>query len=215
MMSGPGGRPGGGVAAMQGGGFRGGFGHFNEEHLEEQSFASSAKQHQLTQQTSNAAQSTTGGSALQQAGVSQESPQRLKDPREVGTIKEEAKRVFSDVIDELKGFFSLSDLLGIKPGDTPEQQQKKQAVLQRYNKLSDEQKQIAQKNYQEKMQRQKREEEEKQRKQQQEAQAKSANIAPPSSPKKGAAGPAGSKKQKAITQLQQDRKTLSNAKGAN
>ena len=213
----PGPKPGssGGVAARQGGGFRSGFGNFNEEHMEQQSMAASSQQHSLTQQTSNAAQTTAGGSAIQKGGVSQESPQSQKDAREVGTIKEEGKRVVTDIISEIKGFFSLNKLLEINNEDTPEEKQKKEATLKRFNSLTDEQKQVAQKKYQEKMQRQKVEEEQKQAKKQREDQVKQASIAPPSSPKKGAVGPSGSKKQKAATQLQQNRQTMNTVQGAN
>jgi hypothetical protein len=205
----------GGVAARQGGGFRSGFGNFNEEHMEQQSMAASSKQHSLTQQTSNAAQTTAGGSAIQKGGVSQESPQSQKEPREVDTIKEEGKRVVTDVISEIKGFFSLHKLLEINNEDTPEEKQKKETVLKRFNKLTDEQKQVAQEKYQKKMQKQKTDEEEKQVKKQREDQAKQTSIAPPTSPKKGAVGPAGSKKQKAAAQLQQNRQTMGKVQGAN
>ncbi|NCN45215.1 MAG: hypothetical protein COU63_04515 [Candidatus Pacebacteria bacterium CG10_big_fil_rev_8_21_14_0_10_36_11] len=201
--------PGPGVAARQGGGFRSGFGNFNDEHLEEQSMANSSKQHQLTQQTSNSAQTTAGGSALQRADSSQETPiQKQTQPREVGTFKEEAKRALKDVVDEIKGFFSLNDLLKINSGDTPEVKQKKTGILQRFNNLTEEQKQVAQKNFQIEMQKRKAREEEEQKKKNQAAQQKQANIAPPSSPRKGAAGPAGSRKQQATTQLEQDRQTI-------
>lgn len=213
MNPGAGAKP--GMAVRQGGGFRTGFGHFNEEHMEQQSMSAASQQHQLTQQASNSAQNTTGGSAIQKGGVSQETPHQKQAPREVGTIKEEGKRVVKDVIDELKGFFSLTDLLGIKAEDTPEEKQQKQSILARFNKLTDEQKQVAQKKYQEKMRKQKAEEEERQVKKKREEQAKQASIAPPSSPKKGAAGPGGSKKQKASSQLQQNRQTIGTVQGAN
>lgn len=213
MSSGPGSKP--GMAARQGGGFRSGFGHFNEEHLEQQALAGASQQHQLTQQTSNAAQQTTGGSAIQQGGVSQETPHQKQPPREVDTIKEEGKRAVKDVLDELKGFFSLHSLLEIKNEDTPAEKQQKQSVLERFNKLTDEQKQVAQKKYHEKMQRQKAEEEAKQAQKQKEEAAKQSSIAPPSSPKKGAVGPAGSKKQQTAQLIQQNRQTIGKVQSAN
>lgn len=214
-MPGLGGSKKSGVAARQGGGFRGGFGNFNEEHMEQQAMSSSVQQHQLQQQTSNAAQTTAGGSAIQTGGVSQETPQREKPAREVDTIKEEGKRAVKDVISELKGFFSLQKLLDIKTDDTPEEKQKKESILKRFNKLTDDQKKIAQEKYQAKMKKEKAEEEEKQAKKQKEAQEKQASIAPPSTPKKGAVGPGGSKKQKAASQLQQNRQTIGTVQGAN
>ena len=213
----PGAKP--GVASRQGGGFRSGFGNFNEEHMEQQSMAASAQQNQLTQQTSNSAQTSTGGSALQQAGSSQEAPaQEQTQPREVGTFKQEAKLAVKDVANEVKGFFDfnkfLHKVLGISNEDTPEEKQTKETILKNFNKLDDEQKQIVQKKVQEKQQKDKAAEEERQAKEQQKAREQSANIAPPSSPKKGAKGQGGSKSQKASTQLQQNRQTIGKVQGA-
>ena len=109
-----------GVAARQGGGFRQGFGHFDEEHLEQQASASAVQQKQLTQQTTQSAQPTTGGSATQ-AGDSQQSPARqAPPPREVSTFRDElVKGPVQDVLQGVKGIFDLHALLDIHPEDTP------------------------------------------------------------------------------------------------
>lgn len=228
----PGGKPGAGAAARPGGGFRQGFGGFNESHLEDRASQAAAKQHQQTQQTTSAAQQTAGAglgvgashSALKHQGSRTQTPAKQvkqKAPREVvglgdGALTEELiKRPVKDVIDEVKAFFDLNAILGINPGDTPEDQAKKKQTLQRWQKLDQEQQQVAQKKYQEEMQNKKQDEEEKAQKKQAEEQQKANSIQAPSSPKKGPKGPGGSKKQRATDKLEQDRKTLGNVAGAN
>lgn len=202
--------PQGGVAARQGGGFRQGFGHFNEEHLEQEAATSAVQQKQLTQQTTQSSQSTTGGSAQQPGNSHQPPAQQAQPPREVGTMQEElVKRPLQDIAKGLRSLFDLNTLLGIRPGDTPEEQEKKKSLNHRFEQLTEEQQQVAKKRYQEEMQKKKVEEEEKEKKKQQEMQAKSASIAPPSSPKKGPVGPSGSGKQRAQQILERDRQQLS------
>lgn len=199
-----------GVAARQGGGFRQGFGHFDEEHLEQQASASAVQQKQLTQQTTQSAQPTAGGS-VQQPGTSQQTPTApTAPPREVSTFKDElVKRPFQDVIKGIKAIFDINALLGIHPEDTPEEQERKKSINHRFEQLTEEQQEVAKKRYQQEMQQKKTEEEEKEKQKQLELQKKQDNvIAPPSTPAKGPIGPAGSGKQRAAQQLERDRQSI-------
>lgn len=141
---------------------------------------------------------------------------KQKPARPVGTFAEELiKYPAQDIWAGIKSLFDIKSILGINPQtDTPEQQAKKKQIHQRYNRLTQEQQQVAQAKYQERMRQKQQQEQEDQMKKQREAQEKSSSIQAPSSPKKGAVGPGGSKKQKATTQLQNDRKTLSKVQGA-
>lgn len=198
-----------GVAARQGGGFRQGFGHFDEEHLERQAGASAVQQKQLTQQTTQSAQHTAGGSA-QQPGTSRQTPAaHTEPPREIGTFKDElVKRPFQDIVKGIKAFFDLNALLGIHPEDTPEEQERKKTLNHRFEKLTEEQQEVAKKRYQQEMQQKKAEEDEKEKKKQEALKAKQDTIAPPSTPHKGPVGPAGSGKQRAAQLIERDRQSM-------
>jgi hypothetical protein len=137
-------------------------------------------------------------------------------PREVGTLTEELiTRPLSDIKNELLSLFNINTLLGVNPvTDSPQDQAKKKQLHQRWQQLNQEQQQVAQEAYQLRMKQKQAEEEEKQRKAQQEQQSKQQAIAAPSSPQKGPKGPAGSQKQKAVTKLQNDRKTLGGPSGS-
>lgn len=209
-------KPGGaGLRPRMGGGFNQAMGQFGE-HLDENSFKQASSQKALGQQ---AAQVTPQQMAAAQAqAAQQQSPGGAPaEPREVGTIKDEAKRAATDVWEQVKSFFSINTWLGVKPNTlTPEEQAKAKTVHQRYKQLDQEQQQVARQRYEKEMKRRQAIEEEKQRKAQQEAQAKqNSDIAVPSSPKKGPVGPGGSKKQKAVQKLQNDRKQLSGPGSAN
>lgn len=198
-----------GVAARQGGGFRQGFGHFNEEHMEQQAGASAVQQKQLTQQTTQSAQHTAGGSA-QQVGDSKQTPAaHTEQPREVSTIADElVKRPFQDIFKGLKALFDLNALLGIHPEDTPEELARKKTINHKFEELTAEQQEVAKKRYQQEMQKKKMEEDEKEKKKQMELQKKRDTIAPPSSPKKGPVGPSGSGKQQAKDLIERDRQSM-------
>lgn len=198
------------------GGFNSGFGNFQDsfEHLDENAVQSAMQQKQLTQQTTNSAQSTTGGQALgtPQQGLTHEPTK----PREVGTITEELiKRPAKDVVAGLAAAFDINSLLQISlEKDSPEVQAKKKQKLQRWNKLNQEQQAVAQDLYRQEMKKKQQEEEEKQAQAQREQQAKQDSIAVPSSPQKGPIGPGGSHKAKAVQRLEQDRKTLGGPKSS-
>lgn len=202
-----------------GGGFNQGIGHFNE-HLDEDAMQQSVKQKALTQQTNDpaTAQAAAQGQSAhaQQPGQGQFPGQQPggappRPPREVSSIADELiTRPAHDIIQELTSFFSLNTWLGIKPPnpDDPQEVARKKQMHQRWQKLNDEQQEVAKRRYQEEMQKKKTLEEEEQRKKQMEEQQKAQTLEMPSSPQKGPVGPAGSKKQKAVQKLQQDRKTL-------
>lgn len=198
-----------------GGGFNQAMGQFGE-HLDENAFQQASSQKALGQQ---AAQVTPQQMATAQAQAAQQQAPggAPAEPREVGTIPDEIKRMGQDLWEGVKNFFSLNTWLGIKPNNlTPDEQAKAKTVHQRYKQLDQEQQQEARRRYEKEMKRRQSIEEEKQRKAQQEAQAKqNSDISVPSSPKKGPVGPSGNKKQRAVTKLQQDRKTLSGPGSAN
>jgi hypothetical protein len=200
------------------GGFNQNMGAFNE-HLDDDAMQNAMQQKGLTQQNASAADPTGmgGGGALPGAAGTQNRPAQPPKPREIGSITEElVNRPAQDIFKGLKSIFDLNSLLGLPQAeDDPQTKARKQQMLQRYNKLSDEQQAVARQKYQESMQKKQAEEQEKQAKKQQEEQQKSQTINVPSGTKKGPEGPGGSKKQKAVNKLQQDRKTLGGPKGSN
>jgi hypothetical protein len=88
-----------------------------------------------------------------------------------------------------------------------------------FQSMTDDEKQIVQQKYQEKIQREKQEEEDKRMKKQMEEQKKAQSIQMPTSPSKGPIGPGGKKKKSgkdmAMQRLQQSRTTISTVQGAN
>lgn len=213
--------PGPKVAPRPSGGFRSGFGQLGEAHLEESATQAATQQKQQTQQGTSSAQQTTGSSSLQPVGSKQKAAQQSLSqpvkPREVGTIREELlEHPAKDVVKGVKDIFNINTILGINPAtDTPEEQAKKKQMLGRWQKLNEEQQQVAKKNFQLEMQKKKQEAEKKEIKKKQEEQAKEASVAPPSTPKKGPVGPGGSKKQRTLDQLEQRRKTLGQTQSQN
>lgn len=201
--------------ARPGGGFNPGLGQFNE-HLDESSMMQAASQKAATQQGVSPASAMPAAMAqqLRQGG----SPGGGAGPRDVGSLADELiKNPAQDISEGLKSFFSLNTWLGIDPPkpDGPDEIQRKQQLHQRYQRLDQEQQQIVQQKYQMELQKKRQQEQmDAQRHQQEEAQ-KAQQIEMPSSPQKGAAAPGGSKKQKAVTKLQNDRKSLSGPSSAN
>jgi hypothetical protein len=196
------------VAARQGGGTRQGFGHFNEEHLEREASAAAVHQKQLAQQATENAQHKPAAADHPPA------EHAAAPPREVSTVTDElGNRTLSDIWKGLKSFFDLHAIVGIRHGDTPAEQQRKEQAHKNYEGLTKDQQAIAQKIYKEKMETAQAEE----NKKQQEKQAKAAqpdSIAPPSSPQKGPDLFGGSRKKRAVAQLQHNRQTLSNVASA-
>jgi type IV secretory pathway VirB10-like protein len=152
-------------------------------------------------------QKAAGGGGLSgQPGQAQVPP---KPPREISSFKDELlQRPATDIAEGLKLLFDLNALLGINPAvDTPEEQARKRQIHQRYQQLTQEEQQEAQRQYQQEMERKQKEEleaEEKRRREAQESQV----IQAPSGQKKGPDAGGGSRKQKAVTKLQNSRKQL-------
>ncbi|MBP7842837.1 hypothetical protein KA017_02435 [Candidatus Woesebacteria bacterium] len=137
-------------------------------------------------------------------------------PREVGTIADEAKRGFSDIFKGIKEFFSINTWLGINPNKLdPAQEAHAKQLHSRYQQLDQEQQAVARRMYEEKMQKKRAQQQEEERKKQMEAEQQAQSVVVPSGPKKGAEGPGGgkSKKQNVLTKLKQDRTTLNNTQG--
>lgn len=217
----PGPKPGGNLAARPGGGFRSSFGQLGEGHLEQNAMTQAVGQKQLAQQGTSSTQQQTGGSALKSLGSKQTAGSKAgkanqKPPRSVGTIPEEAKIFVGDIAGEVKKFFSLSTLLNIDTSDTSEVQAKKRKTLQRWQKLTQAEQQVAKQRYQEEMKKKQEEEKQKQIEKQKKEQANAQSIAPPASPRKGPMGPGSgmSKKAKASANLQRQMKTKLSVAGA-
>lgn len=198
------------MRVRQGGGFNQGFGNFTDEHLDENAMQQAMQQKALQQQ------GTTAGTKPQpqQHGAGAGVPPA--PPREVGTIPDEAKRAGQDVWTEIKQFFRLNTWLNINPdAKDPAELAKQKQTHQRWQKLNQEQQSVAKKMYQQEVQRKKAQAEEEERKRQQAKQQEASALPMPSSPQKGPVGPTGSKKQKAINKLQQDRQNMSGPSSAN
>lgn len=197
-----------------GGGLNTGMGQFGE-HLDENATQQAVTQKQLGQQQAVG----TGSPQGVPTGANPLSPTAPpKPPREMGTIAEEL--ITRPAVDIAKGLLSLLDFsaaLGLSPPETksPEEKARLQATHHRYQKLNQEQQAFARKKYQEELQKKKLLQEEEERQKQQKRQQESQQIVVPSSPKNGPVGPAGSSKQRAVTKIEQDRKTLGGPASAN
>jgi len=164
-------------------------------------------------------------SAAQQAALAQQAgggglpgadSARAKDPRPVGSLVQELiQRPISDIAEGLQSLFSLSGLLGIEnPADDPQKKAKRRQIHQRYQQLTQAEQAEAQRQYQAEMERKQKEQQEAEEKRRREAAKQSETIQAPSGSKKGPDAGGGSRKQRAVTQLQNSRKQLSNPAGA-
>lgn len=206
-----------------GGGFNQGVGGFGE-HLDEQAMMQAAQQKALAQQSTNQQQSVQQGQGGQKAQQDLAAAQSVDSmghaqpvkPREVGTVTEElVTRPAQDVVKGLASLFDINALLGVNTQEDPQTQAKQKQLHQRWQSLTQEEQQVAQKRYQEEMQQKKAEEEAKERQRQEAQQQNAQSIVPPSSPQKGPIGPGASRKQRAVSKLEQDRKTLGGPASAN
>jgi hypothetical protein len=194
-----------------GGGFNPGSDQFGES-LDENALQQAVGQKQLGQQQATGVGNPQGVPT----GVNPLSP--TAPPREVGSFVEEL--ITRPAVDIFKGLLSLADFssaLGITPPETksPEEKARLQATHHRYQQLNQEQQAYARKKYQEELQKKKVEQEQEELRKQQQRQQAAQEITMPSSPQNGPIGPSGSSKQRAITKLQQDRKTLGGPASAN
>lgn len=204
-----------------GGGFRQSFGNFSDEHENAAAASAAATQKQAAQQSSVLGQQGVAKQQAVAAGAGQtplaspEAKQQQAPPRSVGNLGEELiKRPAVDIINTFKSFFDLNAMLGINPGDTPEQKTKKQKVARNWQKLTQEEQAFVQQEFQKNQQKKQQElQEEQARKEEEARQAQAQAIAPPSSPKKGPVGPGGNKKQQASQLIQNKRTQMSQADG--
>ena len=192
-----------------GGGFGGGFGSgsFAESDLEKMANVGQSAQSSGSSSSSSQNQGLPGGLP---GGKGNPSPAAKPPPppREVGTLGEElVKRPLLDISQEFAKFFDLNALLEIKPGDSPETAQKKQALHSRWSSLDAEQQQVVQQKMQQDAQRKKMLEEEAAQKKQAD-EANKPQLALPKSVAKGPVGPGSNNRRKsAATLLEQDRKS--------
>jgi hypothetical protein len=205
------------------------FGDFGEA-SDEQSLSRMMSQKQVSQQGSAPVQQAIGygqggaaaasdfgsnESSLQQtqkaSGInSQNQSKTQKPPLPVGNFAQELiTRPLKSIKESLHSFFDLSSLLNINYDvDSPQAQAKKRAIHQRYQQLTQEEQQEAQRQYQEELEKKQKEEQEAQEKRRQEEQKNSQPIQAPAGQKKGPDLGGGSRKQRAQTKLQNDRKQL-------
>lgn len=201
-----------------GGGFNPGMGQFNE-HMDEQAMMQAMKQKTLAQQA--ATQTGPVPTLTSSAGSSNTVPFPNANQTEPSAVTDTSlfdavvTRPLGDIAETFVEALGLEGVLGlIKGADTPEEKMKRQKMMQRYNQLTEEEQAVARAKYQERMkQEQIRKQEEEQRKQM-EAQQKEQSVVMPSSPQKGPDAGGGSRKQKAVTKLQNDRKTLGGPQSA-
>ncbi len=199
------------------GGFNTGFGSFNDsfEQFDDQAMSSAVQQKAMTQQQTSSAQPQTGGSAL--GGQTPQAGAIPATPRPLGSITEElVNRPVKDVVKGLASLFDINSLLGIHPeSDDPQTQAKKKQMLSRWQNLDAKQREVAQKRYQEELQKKKQAEEQAQAEKQQQEEAKKAFVMP-AGKSDGPVGPGGTgRKPAAVAQMEQDRKTLGGPKSVN
>lgn len=185
----PGPKPGGaGNRVRQGGGFNQLAGEIGDENLE-----SSAKFEAMQQKA-----------AAQESATPQAKPlERTQAPT---SIPGEFLHMGKDVVTGSRDF--LISLVGLssEPSD-PEQAAKRAEMHKRWDGLSAKQQEVAKKAYQEKIEEEQQAQADKDRKEQLKARVDQ-GFHMPSSPQKGPVGPAGSKKQKTVQKLQQDRQQM-------
>src|SRR5690606_16195689 len=105
--------------------------------------------------------------------------------------------------------FDLDMWLGIQPSPQQEQERaRKEVMLKRFNKMTDEEQAIFKQKYQERLKKVQLEEEEKQRRKQLEAQQQKQSFKIPSKAASGPVGPGMGGKQKAKAQLDFDRQRM-------
>lgn len=166
------------------------------------------------QQGSN---NSTSPSSTQQALSSAfqgKTPQQQKSGRAIGSPLTEANYLSEGVAEGLLDFLPgpLKRLLDIRPSDTPEEQQRKQQMIQNYQRMNEEQRQYVLQEAQKQQELKQRQAEEDAHRQQLEEQRRAQSVQVPQGKRTGDMNAADqSKKQQAVTKVQNDRKKLSNA----
>ncbi|MBP7768311.1 hypothetical protein KA082_00555 [Candidatus Woesebacteria bacterium] len=207
------------------GGFQQGLGQFNE-HLDEQAMQQAAKQQALTQQSATPATTPTAAQALAGAAGMPTDLSELAAGgagAEGGTQAAQSPSFFDAVIAQpvqdlaktILEALHLDTLLGLMgSSDTPQDKAKKQAMMRRYNELTQEEQAVARATFQRRQQEEKRRLEEEQARKHRAEQARAQSIAVPASPQRGSEGAGQSRKSQAVSKLEQDRKTLSGPQSA-
>lgn len=160
--------------------------------------------------------SGSGQSSTQQAlssALQGKTPQHPKSGPSIGSPVGEAKYLGQDVAEGLLDFLPgpLKSLLNIRPSDTPEEQQRKRQMIQNYQRMNEEQRQyVAQEAQKQQALKQQQAEEDAQRRQM-EAQQRASSAEIPQGKRTGDMNANQTKKQQAVTKMQNDRKKLSNA----
>lgn len=195
-----------------GGGFNSPMGNFGDEHLDANAMQQAMKQQALSQQaaTQTGPMPTAGTSALPTSPQG-DSAQSTGGDSLVDIV---LTQPFADVATTIAEALGLEKLLGLVSGaDTPEEKAKKQQTLQRYNQLTEEQQSVAKAKYQERLQQEQQARAEAEQRHQMEAQ-QSHDVVVPTGKSDGARDGGGSGKQRAVTKLQQDRKSLGGPQSA-
>ncbi len=191
----------------QGGGFNRANSDFGE-HMEERAMEQALQQKALSQQ-----QAGSSGPVPASQSVGQTSTP--KEPRPIGTVSDELKLIPKDILDETKNLLNITNWLGLnQEAKDPEEMSKRKQAHSRYEKLTADERAVAQQMYEAELKKRQAAEEETEQRKQLEAQ-RSEEYVIPSGPQKGPVGPAGSGKQKAAQKIERDRKTIRGPSGAN
>jgi hypothetical protein len=185
------------AAPRPGGGFNAGMGQFGE-HLDEAAMMKAMQTKGMQQQKASASTSPTPLSSTQK---------NQKPPRDVGSLKDELITYpLQDLIGAFKSIWDIDAWLGIEPSPAQEQERaRKEVMLKRFNKMTDEEQAVFKQRYQERMKKMQMEEEERQRQHQMKEQQSQSSIQVPGKAASGPVGPGMSNKQKATNQLNFDR----------
>lgn len=159
--------------------------------------------------------STSGQSASQQAVSSalQGKTSSQRSGPSIGTPLTEAKYLGESVAEGVLDFLPgpLKSLLGIKPSDNPEEQQRKRQMIQNYQQMNEEQRQYVLQEAQRQQALKQQQAEEDAQRQQMEEQQRASSVQVPQGKRTGDMNAHHSKKQQAVTKMQNDRKKLSSA----
>lgn len=186
------------AAPRPGGGFNPGMGQFGE-HLDEAAMMKAMQTKGMQQQKASASTSPTPLSSAQK-----------NQPRDMGSLKDELITYpLQDLIDGFKSIWDLDAWLGIEPKPGQEEERaRKEIMLKRFNKMTDEEQAIFKQRYQERLKKMQMEEEEKARQKQMKEQQAHQSLQIPSKAASGPVGPGMGGKQKAKAQLDFDRQRM-------
>lgn len=196
-----------------GGGFNPGMG-FGSEHLDEQAMQQAMGQKSLAQQGAAPSNAPTPQSQNVPTPDTDSSEKASSDIVE-GMLLEPLKQVAEDVSEAI-GLNRLLSFLGLRQ-ESPEENDKKRQLWQRYQQLDQEQQAYAKQRYEQELQKKQQEEEEHQQQVAAEQAQKDQQVVVPQGTKQGAEGPGGgqSKKQQTAQLMQQQRQSFNSTMSAN